>query len=246
MPEIKWIKLTTDMFDDEKIKLIEKLPDADMLLIIWIKLICQAGKINDRGAIYLTRNLSYNDEELATVFNRPVNVVRLALGTFQKLNMIEIDESGIILLINWEKHQNIEALNKIRNDNRRRVKNFRERQRLLTLGNVTVTLRNDTEEEGRGGERGGEGPFPTLPFKKEDKSKREEDISLEKLLRDKRYDEIMIESNGNLGLSSLSTIIKCLKGELKCLPANKQIYLEQLRKLNISLEDIGIEEENHA
>ncbi len=42
MPDVKWIKLTTFMFDDEKIKLIESMPDADAVLVIWIKLLIQA------------------------------------------------------------------------------------------------------------------------------------------------------------------------------------------------------------
>ena len=46
MADIKWIKITTDMFDDEKIKVIEAMPDRDAILIIWIKLLTLAGKVN--------------------------------------------------------------------------------------------------------------------------------------------------------------------------------------------------------
>src|SRR5699024_3136074 len=56
---IKWIKLSTSMFDDEKIKLIEKLPEADTILIIWIKLLSQAGRTNANGYIYLNENVPY-------------------------------------------------------------------------------------------------------------------------------------------------------------------------------------------
>ena len=44
MAEVKWIKLSTQMFEDEKIKLIEQMPEADTILIIWVKLLAQAGK----------------------------------------------------------------------------------------------------------------------------------------------------------------------------------------------------------
>ena len=44
MAEVKWIKIVTDIFDDEKILLIETLPEADSIIVIWLKLLCLAGK----------------------------------------------------------------------------------------------------------------------------------------------------------------------------------------------------------
>lgn len=35
--EIKWIKIVTDIFDDEKILLIESMPDADSIIVMWRK-----------------------------------------------------------------------------------------------------------------------------------------------------------------------------------------------------------------
>ena len=37
--DVKWIKITTDIFDDEKILLIESLPEADSIIVIWFKLL---------------------------------------------------------------------------------------------------------------------------------------------------------------------------------------------------------------
>jgi predicted phage replisome organizer len=151
MPEVKWVKITTDMFDDEKIKIIEKMPDPDSLLIIWVKLICQAGRVNDAGAIYITENLTFNEEDLATVFNRPVNVIRLALKTFQRLGMIEVTDTGVIILLKWEKHQNLDGLERIRENGRKRIRAFREHQKLLTNPvTLHVTESNGAEGEGEG------------------------------------------------------------------------------------------------
>lgn len=143
--DVQWIKITTDMFDDDKIKLIEALPDADALLVIWIKLICQAGKTNDSGRIYIDEGVPYSDEELATVLNRPVNTVRLAIETFRHYQMIEI-EDDCIYLKNFAKIQNTAGLDKIREQSRKRVEKFRQRQKmkLITDGNDNVTLRNVT------------------------------------------------------------------------------------------------------
>ncbi|TWJ95196.1 phage replisome organizer N-terminal domain-containing protein [Bacillus licheniformis] len=131
MAEVKWIKLSTQMFEDEKIKLIEQMPEADTILIIWVKLLAQAGKTNASGYIFLSKNIPYTDEMLATIFNRPLPIVRMALQTFQRFGMIEIDEHNFINISNWEKHQNIEGMEKIREQNRIRKQRQRAKQNVL-------------------------------------------------------------------------------------------------------------------
>lgn len=146
MSEVKWIKLSTHMFEDEKIRLIETMPEADTILIIWVKLLAQAGKTNASGFIYLNENIPYTDEMLATIFNRPIATVRLALTTFEKFGMIEISEDKFICISNWVKHQNLASLEKIREQTRQRVAKHREQKR-ISNGNNGVTLRNATDIE---------------------------------------------------------------------------------------------------
>ncbi|SHK45968.1 phage replisome organizer N-terminal domain-containing protein [Tepidibacter formicigenes] len=150
MAAVKWIKLTINMFEDEKIRLIESMPDSDSILIIWIKLLTLAGKCNAGGYIFLTENIPYTDEMLATVFNKPLNTVRLALETFKRFGMINLDENNSIKITNWEKHQNVDGLDKIREQTRKRVAKHREKQKLLNndvTSNVTVTQSNAIEED---------------------------------------------------------------------------------------------------
>lgn len=128
--EVKWIKITTNMFEDEKIDYIESLPEADTILMIWIKLLTLAGKVNDGGLIYLTAEIPYTDQMLAHRFRRPIATIQLALLTFQKLGMIELDAKNYIKIVNWEKHQNIEGLDKIREDTRKRVQKHRAKKAL--------------------------------------------------------------------------------------------------------------------
>ena len=146
MADVKWIKITTTMFEDEKIDFIESLPESDAILIIWIKLLAQAGKINSNGFIFLTEQIPYTEEMLAHKFRRSLSVVQLALQTLKRLEMIQFDDSGFLRISNWEKHQNIEGLDKIREQTRKRVAKHRENQRSLP-SNVTVTQSNATEEE---------------------------------------------------------------------------------------------------
>jgi hypothetical protein len=64
------------MFDDEKIKLIESMPNADAILIVWIKLLIQAGRTNADGYIYLNEHMPYTDEMLSSLFSRPVASIK--------------------------------------------------------------------------------------------------------------------------------------------------------------------------
>ncbi|OUB13243.1 replication protein [Bacillus thuringiensis serovar yunnanensis] len=151
MSEVKWIKLSTSMFEDEKIRLIESMPEADTLLIIWIRLLAQAGKTNASGYIFLSKNIPYSDEMLATLFNRPIATVRLALKTFQQFGMIEITDDQYICISNWEKHQNIDGLEKIREQNRLRKQKQREKLKLEMSRDshetITRSHATDIEEE---------------------------------------------------------------------------------------------------
>ena len=150
MSEIKWIKITTDIFDDEKICLIDALPDHDAILVIWFKILALAGKHNRNGLLMMSDKVHYTDEMLATIFRRPLNTVRMALGVFEQFGMVEIID-GVITLPNWEKHQNIDGMEKIKEQTRNRVARHREKQKNLALGNVTgnvtVTDGNALEED---------------------------------------------------------------------------------------------------
>lgn len=139
MSDISWIKLKTDMFDDEKIRLIESMPDADTILVIWIKLLTLTGKTNQGGFLMLNDRLPYTDEMLATLLNRPLNTVRLALETFHRFGMVTLhvmNGEKILQITNWNRHQNVEGMDKIRADNRERVARYRAKQKAQALENT--------------------------------------------------------------------------------------------------------------
>jgi len=146
MSDVKWIKISTNIFDDEKIKLIETLPDSDTLIIIWFKLLSMAGRCNDSGMIYLTRDVPYNEEMLSTIMRRPVNTVRLAMNEFQKLGMIHI-VNNYIAILNWEKHQTLDKYEIVKEQNRKRKQVQREKLKEITHNsNVTGQSRDVTQE----------------------------------------------------------------------------------------------------
>lgn len=146
MAGISWIKLSVNIFDDEKIKLIKSMPEGDAIILIWIQLLCLAGKTNDNGAVYIGQHMNYTDEMISTICNQPLNTVRFALQTFEQFEMINLGEDGLISISNWEKHQNIEGMEKVRAQTRKRVAKYRAKQKELESSNVNVTLRNGTDK----------------------------------------------------------------------------------------------------
>ena len=152
MADVKWIKITTDIFDDEKILLIESLPEADSIIVIWFKLLCLAGKMNNSGVFMMNNRIAYTDKMLATIFRRKETTVQLALHTFESYGMIELIDD-VITIPKWGKHQNEDSLERIRKQTRERVAKHREKQKLIedkncnVTSNATVTLRNATEED---------------------------------------------------------------------------------------------------
>ena len=132
MAEVKWIKIVTDVFDDEKILMIESLPECDSIIVIWFKLLCLAGKQNNCGVFQMGR-MAYTDEMFSTIFRRPLNTVRLALATFERFGMIEII-NDTVTIPNWGKHQSIDRIEARNEYMRGYMKEYRSKQKAITDG----------------------------------------------------------------------------------------------------------------
>lgn len=130
MADVKWIKITTDIFDDEKILLIESMPSPDSIIVIWFKLLTFAGKQNNDGVFMMSNRIAYTDEMLASIFRRDINTVRLALDTFKRFGMIEIIDN-VITIPNWNKHQTLDAYEKKKERDRLYQAERRANQRAL-------------------------------------------------------------------------------------------------------------------
>ena len=130
MAEVKWIKIVTDIFDDEKVLLIESCPDADAVIVIWFKLLCLAGKQNNSGVFMMNGRIPYTEEMLATIFRRPVNTVRMAISIFEQYGMIEIID-GVITIPKWDKHQTLDSYEKRKERDRLYQAERRANQRMI-------------------------------------------------------------------------------------------------------------------
>ena len=153
MAEVKWVKITTDMFDNRKIKHLRKLPEGNNIVLIWVMLLTMAGRCNAGGMIFLTENIPYTPKMLADELGFEENVVKLALGMLEQFNMIQTNE-GHFAISGWNEYQNIEGMDKIREQNRLRKAAQRARQKQVQMlpessqdSHVTVTQSHATDKE---------------------------------------------------------------------------------------------------
>ncbi len=146
---VKWVKITTDMFDNRKIKHLRRLPEGNNIVLIWVMLLTMAGRCNAGGMIFLTENIPYTPKMLADELGFEENTVQLALQVLEKFEMI-VTNGEYFSIAGWQEYQNIEGMEKIREQTRQRVAKHREKQKYLlcnVTSNATVTDGNAIEED---------------------------------------------------------------------------------------------------
>ena len=149
MADVKWVKITTNMFDNRKIKYLRRLPDGNSIVLIWVMLLTMAGRCNANGMIFLTEDIPYTPKTLADELDFEENTVVLALEALERLNMVVINE-GFYSIAGWEEYQNTDRMAEIREYNRLAKQKSREKKKLLQgVNDMSKTSQrcHDTEEE---------------------------------------------------------------------------------------------------
>lgn len=132
--DIQWIKLAVQFYKDEDIRLIRKtMPDGDTITLMFVMLLAMAGERNQSGCI------PYTDEELSVLLDIPINTVRLGLRVMLEKEMID-NRDGIIHITNWDKYQSVDGMERIREQNRERVRRHRENQKALEASAAAPAL----------------------------------------------------------------------------------------------------------
>ncbi len=146
MRERKDVKFRVDMYDDTKLKIIDRMEKRDLINYVWIRLVVLAGKVNLEGELFLSRNIPYTVETLAVEFNREVSEIELAIKTFVDLEMVEIIQNKIYKVKNFTKHQNIKRSKKVQNqDNIEDVENNEDKEK--NIGNQIIENSNKNINE---------------------------------------------------------------------------------------------------
>lgn len=127
MADLKWIKITIDMFDNRKLKHLRRLSGGNDMALIWVMLLTIAGRCNAGGLLYLTESIPYTPEMLADELGFPKETVEAALGEMEQLQMIEKD-GEFLAISGWEEHQNVDGMDRVREQTRNRVAKYRKKQ----------------------------------------------------------------------------------------------------------------------
>lgn len=224
MATVKWIKIVTDIFDDEKILLIESLPSADSIIVIWFKLLCLAGKNNNSGVFMLNERIAYTDEMLATIFRRDVNTVRLALKTFETYGMIEVI-NDVITIPNWSKHQTLDQLEERKEYMKDYMKKYRAKQKALSEGKTNSKVNNKVNVNSLEEER-----------EEEEERDKEEDKNIKKEKKKSEFDLIIETYTNDLQLrNTIYEFIKMRKAIKAPMTSNAlKLMLSKLDKLTVN------------
>lgn len=164
MADVKWIKISTEMFDNRKIKHLRRLPDGNNIVLIWVMLLTLAGRCNSGGMIFLTENIPYSPKMLADELDFEESTVHLALQSLEQLGMIQSSDSGFLTITGWEKHQNIEGMEKIRESKRLAQARWREKQAAIAEKSLVESTVESTVDSTR----------ISVDYAEEDKDKEED------------------------------------------------------------------------
>ena len=143
MAEISWIKLSVGLFDNRKVKRILALPRGNEILLFWIRLLCLGGRINRDGDLMFTKEQPFDAEGLAVECDLPTSLIQEWLELFISFGMLR-EKNGVYRITGWEKYQNVEGMERVREQAKNRMKKYRER--LGAIRNESVT--NADFEEG--------------------------------------------------------------------------------------------------
>lgn len=190
MADVKWIKITTDMFDNRKIKHLRRLPDGNSIVLIWVMLLTMAGRCNSGGMIFLTENIPYTPKMLADELDFEESTVQLAIQALEQLGMIQTNSDGFLAVTGWEEHQNTAGMEKIRESKRLAQARWRAKQAAIaekstvdsTVDSTRISVDDAEREEDKN------------KSKKENKSVRENTRTIfQRLLPDYALSDILSE-----------------------------------------------------
>lgn len=234
MAELKWIKMIVGMFDGMSFKKIKRAKIGgesyrDKLTAIWFELMDLAGRCNHNGALVGTDGIPFTDlDDIAIQIDRDEEELKLCMAFYLKEHMVTIEEEAYSIS-NWGVYQNVEGMEKIREQNRLAQQRSRARRKQIQAVNdlscdshVTVTQSHALEEE------------------------REEDKDID--IKNERKNESSFDQSTENDFDEFSTgfstsddkIRKALGGEL-----GKGVVLLSQEQMDDLLEKLSLEEFNH-
>lgn len=149
MADVKWVRVSIEMFNDPKLKIINSMEEKDLINYVWMRTLLLAGRSNKDGSLFINDNIPYTMKTLAIEFDRTLDEIKLCFKILRKLEMIEFNEDKIFMVKNWAKHQNIEGLEKLKKQNCERVAKHRAKKRQLeeNINDEELSIADNNKKE---------------------------------------------------------------------------------------------------
>ena len=233
MADVKWIKMIVGMFDGISFKKIKRAKIGgesyrDKLTAVWFELLDLAGRCNHNGSLVETDGIPFTElGDIAAQIDRDEDELELCMNFYLKERMVTI-VADAYTITNWCIFQNVDGMEKIRENKRLAQARWRAKQKALPVVDSAVDSTrcpvDGTEEE-----------------REEEKNK---DIDLE----NERKSESAFDQSINIALDRLSTKLstnedtkrKVLGGEL-----GKGVVLLSQEQMDDLLDRLSIEEFDH-
>jgi predicted phage replisome organizer len=148
MADLQWLKLTTNFFDNNKIKLLESEKDGDTLIRVWIQLLTIAMKCNYQGRLSITEDKPMTVDEISRIMGKSKKKITKCLEKFEELKMIIIEEN-FYKIKNWSKYQSADKLEEIRLQNCLRQQKYREKKKSENEKSSVIITQHNTKEENK-------------------------------------------------------------------------------------------------
>lgn len=103
LSDVRFIRLSTTWFDDERVKLIQAEDDGYKNLVIWLKMLAATGKLN-QGGFLRANGIAFTPLVLGTIIGEEPADVERAIDLFVDHGMLD-RQGGVLHVTNWDKWQ---------------------------------------------------------------------------------------------------------------------------------------------
>ena len=168
-----WVKVSTGIFENEKIVYIGAMENGSELVLLWIKLLVLCGKANNGGILRISGRIPHTVSTLAGIMHCDKGLMQTAIDTFLDLGMVErID--GVLTIPGWEEYQSEDKLAGYRLKEAERKRNWRERQK----AKISMSGTCPGQETGQSPDASAECPPPVPGVDKEEEEDKDKEVDI--------------------------------------------------------------------
>ena len=131
---MRYIKLPTHFFEDDKLKAIRSQKDGDTVILLYIMLITVAVKSDAEGQLMLCEGIPYDEKILSGILGINAAIVKIGLDLLVRYGLLTVNDS-VFSLVNYDEFADVKAV-KERKQNANRQARFKSKQ---SDSAVTVT-----------------------------------------------------------------------------------------------------------